>query len=112
MRMMLKSLLKQVQITDVLEAENGMTGLEALGTQAVGLILLDLHMPHMDGLTFLREREKRSDWSAVPVIVISSDTENAQLRQAQQCGACSYITKPFRLEDLRDALACAFPSAQ
>jgi two-component system chemotaxis response regulator CheY len=110
MRMMVKSLLRQVKLTDVMEAGNGVEAVAALGRETVDLIMLDLHMPEMDGITFLREIKKQREWANIPVIIISSDTEKAQIDEAKRLGACSYITKPFRTEGLKEALACAFPS--
>ncbi len=104
MRMMLKSLLKQVNITDVVEAGNGIEGLEALSQHVIDLVILDLHMPEMDGPSFLRE-VKKSQWAAVPVVVVSSDSDADQVEETKNLGACSYITKPFRVEGLQKALA-------
>lgn len=109
MRMMLRSLLKQVQLTDVVEAENGLEGIGILRSKKIDLVLLDLHMPEMDGIAFLKTVKGEPPLSAVPVIIVSSDADARQIDEAQRLGACSYVTKPFRLEGLRDALSCAFP---
>lgn len=104
MRMMLKSLLKQVNLTDVVEAGNGVEGLEALSQHAIDLIILDLHMPEMDGPSFLRE-VKKTQWAGIPVVVVSSDADTEQVAETKRLGACTYITKPFRVEGLQKALA-------
>jgi two-component system chemotaxis response regulator CheY len=104
MRMMLKSLLKQVALEDVVEAGNGIEGLKTLESTPVDLIMLDLHMPEMDGPDFLRA-VKKTQWSSIPVIVVSSDAESGQVKETIELGAKGYITKPFRIEGLREALA-------
>ena len=109
MRMMLKSLLKQVDITDVTEAGNGLEGLQQLARSAYDLIILDMHMPQMDGPGFLAEMRKRPEWAGIPAIVVSSDTESQQMEEARRLGAKAYIAKPFRLEGLRKALDTALP---
>jgi two-component system chemotaxis response regulator CheY len=109
-RMILKGLLKQLQITDFVEAADGKAALDTLAKQTVDLLLLDIHMPNMDGLTCLKTLKSNPQTTSLPVIIISSDTSAAQLESAQQLGAHAYIRKPFRIEGLRDALSVIFPT--
>jgi signal transduction histidine kinase/CheY-like chemotaxis protein len=68
-------------------AMDGLAALEHLRREPVGVILLDLMMPGMDGFSFLAEKQQNPDWAAIPVIVVTardlSDRERDQLRQAQ-----------------------------
>jgi len=109
-RMMLKGLLKQLQITEVLEATDGKDALAKVSQNAPELMLLDIHMPNMDGLSCLAELKKRPESANIPVIIISSDTVPEQLDKARDLGAHAFIKKPFRLEGLREAIAAAFPA--
>jgi two-component system chemotaxis response regulator CheY len=109
MRTMLKSLLKQVGLTDVFEASNGEEGLEALRKTPAQLVLLDLHMPVLDGLGFLRAAKADPALKDIPVVVVTSDTEKSQIDEVLKSGACCYMTKPFRVEGLREALSTALP---
>lgn len=109
MRMMLKSLLKQVDLTDVIEAGNGLEGLQALAANKIDLVFLDLHMPQMDGAGFLREAKSKPEFASIPVVVVSSDSESGQAEELKRLGASSYITKPFRVEGLRQALDTILP---
>ncbi len=109
MRTMFKGLLRQFQLTDVIEAGNGHEGLKLLTNNEVKLILLDLHMPVMDGITFLNEINKNPDLTHIPIILVSSDKEASLVNDALKLGACSYISKPFRIEGLKSALEVAFP---
>ncbi len=104
MRMMVKSLLKQVDLTDIVEAGNGLEGLKAVAEQAIDVIFLDLHMPEMDGMEFLKRLRATPEYASIPVVVLSSDTEESQAQEAKKQGANSYITKPFRVEALRATL--------
>lgn len=111
-RMMLKGILKQINVTDVIEASDGAQALDVLVKETVNLLLLDIHMPKMDGLECL-ERVKGNERTAnLPVIIISSDTVQSQLDRARDLGAHAYIKKPFRVEGLREALAACLPDWQ
>lgn len=77
---------------NVFEASNGEEGLYIFSTQKIDLILLDIMMPVMDGLTML---EKLRDVSTVPVILLTAKGEEEDKLQGYDFGADDYITKPF-----------------
>ena len=83
----------------VVLAPNGREGLEALERGRPCLILLDLMMPVMDGLTFLTERRRRGVGADVPVICVSAAGEEL-FGQALRLGAKECIQKPADLEEL------------
>ena len=64
----------------VAEAEDGLEALESLKTQTPDLILLDLEMPRMDGLTFAHEIRARQNWRAIPIVVITARDLTAEER--------------------------------
>ena len=76
----------------VLEAENGKTALECLEHEEVQLVLLDIMMPVLDGLTVLSELRRRS---SVPVILLTAKGEDIDKIEGLNLGADDYITKPF-----------------
>ncbi|GFK96055.1 Regulator of RpoS [Fundidesulfovibrio magnetotacticus] len=81
-----------------LEASSGLEGLELLASQSPDLVLLDLRMPVMDGLTFLEEKNARND--DTPVIVISGRSDMQDAIRAFRFGAWDYLTKPIESFDL------------
>jgi len=83
----------------VLLARNGSEGLQALQKRKPCVILLDLMMPVMDGLTFLAEREKRRVAKDVPVVCVSAAGEE-MVEEALRLGAQECIHKPADLDDL------------
>jgi CheY-like chemotaxis protein len=86
---------------DVLCACNGLEALAALETVRPALILLDLAMPVMDGLTFLGALRDDPRWVALPVIVVSGETPDGPLKQAGICGADEVMAKGgFRTDEL------------
>jgi two-component system KDP operon response regulator KdpE len=76
----------------VLEAESGREGLEEAARQQPDLIILDLGLPDMDGVAVIRQLRS---WSAVPVVVLSARSAEAQKVMALDSGADDYLTKPF-----------------
>lgn len=105
MRLILKSMLRQLHAVEIVEARDGREALVLLDAHVVSLVLLDLHMPIMDGLGCLAELRQRPVAAQPPVIIISSDTDEAQVARAQQLGVSAYIKKPFHLEGLREVIA-------
>lgn len=77
---------------NVLEASNGEEGLYIFSTQKIDLILLDIMMPVMDGITML---EKLREVSTVPVILLTAKGEEEDKLQGYDFGADDYVTKPF-----------------
>ena len=88
----------------VIEATNGVQGLQSLRKQPVDLIFLDLFMPHVDGLTFLEEKNKVADWSSIPVVVCTSRGDRAAKTQAASLGAEAFIVKPLTSTVVADKL--------
>jgi len=82
---------------EVLKAANGMEALAIFKNQPLDLIVLDLMMPHMDGLE-LTQRIRRT--STVPIIVLSALGEEHDKIQALNLGADDYLTKPFGVGEL------------
>ena len=82
----------------VLEAYNGQEALDVLSREQVHLVLLDIMMPKLDGIsTIARLRET----SNVPVIMLTAKSEDADKLMGFECGADDYLTKPFNILELK-----------
>jgi len=82
---------------EVIEAENGADAIKALTVQQPDLMVLDLGLPDMDGMEVIsRVRE----WSAMPILVLSIRSDEADKIRALDGGADDYITKPFGMGEL------------
>ncbi len=81
----------------IVEAPNGKTALELL-RESPDLIILDLGLPDMQGHELLRTIRARNE--AVPIVVLSSRSDEAGKVQALDCGADDYVTKPFGMDEL------------
>jgi putative nucleotidyltransferase with HDIG domain len=84
----------------VLSAQNGKDALDILETQTPDLIISDLNMPVMDGLTFCRTLRAKKKFSSIPFVAMSSESDRYRMRQMLQSGAATYIIKPFNIDQL------------
>ncbi len=82
----------------VLEAENGTSALDMIRTNPVDVLVLDLGLPDIDGFGVIRQL--RQQGSTLPIIVLSSRTDEAGKVQALDLGADDYVTKPFGVDEL------------
>lgn len=82
------------------EAENGLQALEKLKTSTVDCILLDINMPEMNGIEFLKARKSNPAAANIPVFVLTTQDEEALKREALSLGAKGFIIKPFQKEAL------------
>jgi len=73
------------------------------------LILTDVMMPEVDGLTFVRRIRAEQPYARVPVIVVSAGVSTQEQAAALQAGADSFLAKPFSLKDLREAVGTLLP---
>ena len=83
----------------VVAAADGLETLERVETDKPDLILLDVRMPKMSGLTVL-EHLAKPETAAIPVIMLSVVTTQPEVRTALQRGAVAYLTKPFELKEM------------
>ena len=79
----------------VIEASDGREGLEKALAGKVDAILTDQNMPHMDGLSFIREYRKSPVSNGTPIIFLSTDSADDLKRQAREAGALGWMVKPF-----------------
>jgi len=84
----------------VVEAGNGKEGLEALKIVKADCIILDINMPEMNGIEFLKARKTDPRISRIPVIVLTTQDEDALKNQALALGASGFIAKPFQKDAL------------
>ena len=82
----------------------GLDGLAAIRSRRPSLILLDMHLPDIDGLELLRHLQADPDTADIPVIVVSADATQARITQAIAAGATHYLTKPVNVPQFLAAL--------
>lgn len=82
------------------EAMNGVDGLRKADTAKFDLIITDLNMPEMDGLSMIRELRKKTSYSGIPILFLSTENDADMKGQAKAAGATGWLTKPFAADQL------------
>ena len=98
-RQMVKLVLSQAGF-EVHEAVDGIDGLEKAKAKPVQMVVTDLNMPRMDGITMVRELRKLPTYKGVPIILLTTESDESFKKQAKDAGATGWITKPFKQEQL------------
>jgi len=89
--------------TELTVARDGIEALEHLKTAAhlPDLVLLDLNMPRMDGRQLLQHLKEHEDWRIIPVVVLTSSAEEADILASYKLHANCYVQKPVDLDGFR-----------
>jgi two-component system, chemotaxis family, chemotaxis protein CheY len=104
MRQMVSFTLAQVGF-EVLEAGNGAEGLAQLERRSVDLIITDLNMPVMDGISFIRNVRQRQGSRYTPALMLTTESQSAKKQEGKAAGATGWIVKPFNPEQLVQVVA-------
>ena len=91
----------------VIEATGGADGLLKLSQSAFDLVLLDVHMPDMDGFETLRAIRLQMQGREIPIIMLTADDEPRAIETAFEIGAKDFITKPINLRLLEQRIRYA-----
>ena len=85
---------------NVIEASNGKEALERMNGNSVDLLLVDLNMPVMDGIQLIREIRKNDAHRFVPIVMLTTESQEVKKREGKEAGATGWIIKPFKPEQL------------
>ncbi|MEE4314747.1 MAG: response regulator [Desulfofustis sp.] len=106
MRKIIGRSLRQAGISfdNIFEAGDGLEALAILEKERVDIVLSDINMPNMDGISFLREKSVRDDIKDIPVLMISTETGDDIIGEAKSLGAVGAIKKPFTPDKVNEIL--------
>jgi two-component system chemotaxis response regulator CheY len=85
---------------DVLAAENGKDALAKLNSEKVDMVITDLNMPEMDGIELIKKLRAMPDYKFAPIIMLTTESQEAKKQEGRQAGASGWIVKPFSPEQL------------
>ena len=89
---------------ETLQAEDGVHGLEVLDDSMPDVIITDINMPRMDGFGFIENVRKSERHRAVPILVLTTESDAEKKNRAREAGATGWIIKPFDPEKLINAI--------
>lgn len=79
----------------VVQAEDGMHGLEVLKNEMPQVVITDINMPRMDGFGFIENVRKSEKHRAIPILVLTTESDAEKKDRARKAGATGWIVKPF-----------------
>ena len=89
---------------ELIYASNGIEAMNKLAIEGnIDLIISDINIPKMDGISFLMAM-RREGYNHIPVIVISTEDKDEDIRRALELGARGYIKKPWKQDDIRNLI--------
>jgi len=89
----------------VIEACDGVDALSKLTGQKIHLIVSDVNMPNMDGITFVKEVKKLPNYKFTPVCMLTTEAEKSKMMEGKAAGAKAWIVKPFQPPKLLDVVS-------
>ena len=84
----------------VLEAVDGQDALAKIGRAAVNMVITDLNMPNMDGISLIRNLRKNPECKFIPIILLTTESQAEKKQEGKAAGATGWIVKPFNPERL------------
>ncbi len=111
MRQMVSFTLKQAGF-EVIEAVDGVDALEYARSNAVSLVLTDVNMPRMDGITLVAQLRGLPGYQFTPLLVLTTESSPERKLQGKQAGATGWMVKPFNPDQLLATLERVFSNQQ
>jgi len=85
---------------DVVEAADGVEALKIARTRSVNLVISDVNMPNMDGISLIRELRALPSYKFTPLLMLTTESSADKKQQGKSAGATGWIVKPFNPEQL------------
>lgn len=89
---------------EVLEGSDGKDALARLTGRKVHLVISDVNMPNMDGISFVKALKQIPAYKFTPVIMLTTESQESKKQQGQAAGARAWVVKPFRPEQMLSAV--------
>lgn len=90
---------------DVIEGIDGADALTKLDGQKIHLIICDVNMPNVDGISFVKEVKKSPDYKFIPIIMLTTESKEKKKMQGQAAGAKAWVVKPFQPDQMLNAVS-------
>lgn len=90
---------------NVIEACDGKDALSKLNGEKIHLIISDVNMPNMDGITFVKEAKKLPNYKFTPIIMLTTESQEDKKKEGQAAGAKAWVVKPFQPAQMLTAVS-------
>jgi two-component system chemotaxis response regulator CheY len=90
---------------EVIEGCDGKDALSKLTGQKIHLIISDVNMPNMDGITFVKAVKTLPQYKFTPIIMLTTENQEARKQEGQAAGAKAWVVKPFKPEQMLMAVS-------
>jgi two-component system chemotaxis response regulator CheY len=90
---------------EVIEGCDGKDALGKLKGQKLHLIITDLNMPNMDGISFVREIKQNASYKFTPIIMLTTEGQESKKQEGQAAGVKAWVVKPFQPDQMLNAVA-------
>jgi two-component system chemotaxis response regulator CheY len=90
---------------DLVEAADGKDALSKMNGEKIHLIVSDINMPNMDGITFVKEVKQLANYKFTPIIMLTTEVDEVKKQAAKDAGAKAWVNKPFQPATLLAAIA-------
>lgn len=90
---------------DVIEAADGKDALNLLDGRKINLIISDVHMPNMDGISFVKAAKALASYRFTPIIMLTTESDQKKVQEGKEAGIRAWVVKPFQPPVLLNAVA-------
>jgi two-component system chemotaxis response regulator CheY len=95
---------------EITEAVDGQAGLTTASERAYDLVVTDLHMPGMDGLSLAEALRERDDYEKTPIFVLTTETDSDIIARGREIGVTAWVTKPVQPDILLNGVRLVLPA--
>ncbi len=89
---------------EVVEAADGVEALDVANTRSFDLVVTDVNMPNMDGITLIKELRNLPDYKFTPILMLTTESGSEKKQEGKAAGATGWIVKPFDPERLLETI--------
>jgi two-component system, chemotaxis family, chemotaxis protein CheY len=85
---------------EVIEAPDGKAAIDKLTGRTINMVVTDLNMPNLDGIGLVRALRSNPSYRFIPIIMLTTESQESKKQEGRQAGATGWIVKPFKPEQL------------
>lgn len=85
---------------DIIEAVDGVDGLEKSKANKIDLFITDINMPNMDGIELIKNLRQTAEYKFTPIIALTTENQDSKMKEGKEAGATGWIVKPFTSDKL------------